>query len=509
MHSRSCPVAFTAGRGWRHGVAATAVLALGATPWLLPPVSAAERPPADHARQDLTRPPAGRADLAWAPFRFTPRGHAEVQAEQAHLLVPLRHGRPDGATTTLHVVRLPALQPAPGRSPVVYLAGGPGGSGLAAAQGPRWPLFEAVRQTHDVILLDQRGTGQSAPPPPCPHRASADPMRAQDHPARLAALQQLAERCLAHWRGLGLDPDAYNTADSAVDLRALQAALKAEALSLWGMSYGTHLALAALKQPGLGIDRLLLMGVEGPDQTLKLPLQADALLARVGQAAGMPDLVERLRARLDAVAREPLRVEGPSPAVVSAFDLQLLVAGMLGRAQTARMIPAVVGGLEAGDTSFLGPILPRLRQAYATLSLMPLATDVASGATTARLELVRQQEGQSVLGAALNFPFPQVGAALGLQDLGDAFRADPKTDRPTQFVSGDLDGRTPASHVKALETGFRQRGHWVVEGAGHDDELWLTSPALKDLIAAFFNGAAPHDRRLMPSGPAPLGPRQP
>jgi pimeloyl-ACP methyl ester carboxylesterase len=441
---------------------------------------------------------AAPVDPVWGPFRFTPRGQAEVQAERTRLVVPWRHARPDGPVTTLHVVRLPAVQQPGSKPPVVYLAGGPGGSALSAAQGARWPLFEAVRQTHDVILLDQRGTGQSAPPPPCPHRASADPTVAHDHAARVLAVQELAQRCLAHWRGLGLDPDAFNTADSAADLRVLQKALKAEALSLWGMSYGTHLALAALKQPGLTIDRLLLMGVEGPDQTLKLPLQADELLARVGQAAGVPDLVERLRARLEAVAREPLRLEGPAPLVVSAFDLQLLVAGMLGRQQTARMIPSVVGGLEAGDATFLGPILPRLLGAYATLSLMPLATDVASGATAARLETVRLQERQSVLGAALNFPFPQVGGSLGLPDLGDAFRADPKTDRPTQFVSGDLDGRTPVAHVKALEGGFAQRGHWVVEGAGHDDELWLTSPALKGLIAAFFNGAAPDDRRLGP-----------
>jgi hypothetical protein len=54
--------------------------------------------------------------------------------------------------------------------------------------------------------------------------------------------------------------------------------LDADALSLWGMRYGTHLAFAALKQPGLKIDRLLPMGTEGPNQTIKLPLDADALL---------------------------------------------------------------------------------------------------------------------------------------------------------------------------------------------------------------------------------------
>jgi pimeloyl-ACP methyl ester carboxylesterase len=441
---------------------------------------------------------AAPAEPVWEPFRFTPSGHAEVLAERTHLVVPLRHTRPDGATTTLNVIRLPALQPRSGRAPVVYLAGGPGGSALSAAQGARWPLFDAVRRDHDVILLDQRGTGQSNPPPPCPHQATRDVSQAEEHAARLAAFQQAARRCLAHWRNLGLDPDDYNSADSAADLRALKTALKAEALSLWGMSYGTHLALAALKQPGLKIDRLLLMGVEGPDQTLKLPLDADALLALVGKGAGMPDLVDRLRARVEAISRAPLRVEAPTPMLVSAFDLQLLVVGMLGRQQTARMIPAMVLGLEAGDASFLGRVLPRLHAAYATLSLMPLATDLASGATAARREAVRQQERQSVLGAALNFPFPEVGESLGVRDLGDAFRADPRTDRPTQFISGELDGRTPPSNVRALEAGFSQRGHWIVTGAGHDDELWLTSRELGPLIVAFFNGAAPDDR-LLPS----------
>jgi hypothetical protein len=50
--------------------------------------------------------------------------------------------------------------------------------------------------------------------------------------------------------------------------------------------------------------------------------------------------------------------------------------------------------------------------------------------------------------------------------------------------------------VTAIERGFSQRGHWLVEGAGHDDELWLTSSKLAELIVLFFNGAAPSNQRL-------------
>ena len=444
--------------------------------------------------------PSAQAGLTWEPYRFTPRGQAEVIAQRAQLTVPLRHARPDGATITLRVVRLPAVQGRPGASPVVYLAGGPGGSGVAAAQGQRWPIFDAVRRERDVILLDQRGTGESTPPPACPHKVQFDESRAQDkdHVQSLAAFKQTAARCVAHWRALGLDPDAYSSVESAADLRALQTALEANALSLWGMSYGTHLAFAALKQPGLKIDRLLLMGSEGPNQTLKLPLDADALLERVAAASGTPDMVARLRQRIDAIQRAPLSADKPVPMVISAFDVQVVVAVMLARHQTAMLIPSVVSELEAGRVDIVAQILARVAQASTSMALMPLAMDVASGASASRLATVKAQEGKSVLGAALNFPYPQIGDGLGIADLGDAFRSDPRSDRPTQFVSGVFDGRTPVSNVAALEGGFTQRGHWVIDAAGHDDELWLTSPELPELIVRFLNGAAPTDRRLAP-----------
>ncbi len=52
-------------------------------------------------------------------------------------------------------------------APAERLAGGPGGSGIAAAAGPRFALLQALRDVADVIVLDQRGTGKSNTAPPC------------------------------------------------------------------------------------------------------------------------------------------------------------------------------------------------------------------------------------------------------------------------------------------------------------------------------------------------------
>src|SRR5690606_28539839 len=61
----------------------------------------------------------------------------------------------------LGYVRFPSTAAQPG-PPIIYLAGGPGGSGVDAATGPRFPIFMALRAVADVIAFDQRGTGLSA-----------------------------------------------------------------------------------------------------------------------------------------------------------------------------------------------------------------------------------------------------------------------------------------------------------------------------------------------------------
>ena len=86
-----------------------------------------------------------------------------------------------------------------------------------------------------------------------------------------------AERCATELRGKGIDLSAYNTEASADDLDDLRRALGAEKISLFGFSYGTHLALAAVRRHPERIDRVILAGTEGPDHSQKLPHTFDLL----------------------------------------------------------------------------------------------------------------------------------------------------------------------------------------------------------------------------------------
>ena len=441
--------------------------------------------------------------LSLEPFVLATRAHGEVPAELGSLMVPHRHDDPGGPSMMLRFVRLKATRPTTA-PPVVYLAGGPGGSGIEAARGVRWPVFNAVRQHADVILLDQRGTGRSEPPPPCP--GPPQPIWPVDRalgPIEAATIMKAeAARCVNAWRKQGVDLAAYTTVQSAHDVDLLRRALGVPQISLWGMSYGTHLALAVLRAYPATVARVVLMGTEGPDHTLKSPLEADRLLGRLHRWASRDraaqvhtrDLWFVLRRALNRLESAPLHVRIPGapaeapPMHLGAFDLQLVVAAMIGRTQTSSLLPVMLGALHRGDASLFAQFAWQVRSQLARFSAMPLVMDVASGASPARRAAVLREQEQSVLGEALNFPWLTLGEDLGLPDLGDGFRAPVNSEVPALFVSGTMDGRTPPANAREVMRGFRNARHLTLDQAGHDDDLWISSATIAQRVSRFFAG---------------------
>ncbi|MNK93132.1 Tripeptidyl aminopeptidase precursor [compost metagenome] len=445
----------------------------------------------------------GVAPLVFEPYALETQKHGTIAAEAAYLEVPRRHAQPDGPRMRLRVVRLRATGGDGRAAPVVYLAGGPGGSGIGTARGPRWPVFDQVRRETDVLLLDQRGAGQSEPPPACPHSHTFEDAQPLQREATLAALRDTAARCVAYWKQAGVDLGAYTTAESAGDIDGLRRALGVRKLSLWGMSYGTHLALATVRLHGEGLERVVLMGSEGPDDTLKLPMAADALLADLGTeaaAAGFEDLTGAVTRVLAALREHPQQARSlmhpDRQVMIGAYDLQLALAAMLGRRTTQQWIPFALRQAERGDYRPLADIVLFLRGELGAFGAMPLAMDVASGQSPQRRALVEQQARRSLFGDALNFPFPAMADGLGLVDLGEGFRAPLHSDVPVLFISGTLDGRTPPANADALRPGFGRSTALLVRGASHDNEMWLGNPAIAATITTFLAGGVVHDAEL-------------
>ena len=206
--------------------------------------------------------------MAEVSIRFEARSGEVVDAFEGTFVVPENRASPDSRDLTLHYVRFPATSENPG-APIVYLAGGPGGSGIWFAKQWRFPLFMAFREFGDVIALDRRGTGASNELPGCTSSRMIDDKILIKNIAFVETYQAALQECLRYWADQGIDVRGYNTMESVADLEALRVHLGVEKLTLWGISYGSHLALAALKEMDDRIERIIIASAEGLDQKKK------------------------------------------------------------------------------------------------------------------------------------------------------------------------------------------------------------------------------------------------
>jgi pimeloyl-ACP methyl ester carboxylesterase len=458
------------------------IVALG---WYADPVATASEP----------------SKLTFEAFAFrTPDGRT-LDAQLGRLVVPENRTKSKSRSIELAFLRFKSTTDRPG-PPIIYLAGGPGGSGINLARGARFPVFDAMREVGDVIALDQRGAGRSTPLLACQQRWNF-PLDQQGDPAAFLriALDRCRE-CAEHWKGQGVDLAGYNTNESADDIEDLRKALNAEKINLLAGSYGTHLALATIRRHQSSIHRASLAGVEGPDHTLKLPTYGQAILEKISElvktdpvmSRRVPDFMGLVKQVLERLDRQPVTV-GVSDlqtgkqiqVTVGKFDLQFITAQSLGSRHAMGMLPKLYESMSKGDFSNLARAALQMRREPIG-SAMAFMMDCSSGASPERLARIEREAGRCLLGDGANFPFPQISAAWGNPDLGEAFRAPVRSSVPVLFVSGTLDGRTPVSNADEVQIGFPNGQQFIIDGAAHGDDLFVSSPAIKIAMVEFMKG---------------------
>ncbi len=130
-----------------------------------------------------------------------------------------------------------------------------------------WQLFDG-----DVIGIDQRGTGRSRPNLETNARYDL-PL---DKPGAVAEwlphIDRASRKVAGEFRARGIRLEAYNTRESADDVADVRRALGYERLTLWGRSYGSHLALATVARHPRIVDRLVLVSPGGSESYLEAAL---------------------------------------------------------------------------------------------------------------------------------------------------------------------------------------------------------------------------------------------
>ena len=212
----------------------------------------------------------------------------------------------------LKVAVVPALTLEPEADPLVPIAGGPGQSTIQFYAGYA-SAFEEVRRSRDIVLMDQRGTGESAL-----MQCEVDEEVLEGRFSREQTIEVTRE-CLEQ---LPHDPRFFTTSVAVADLEALRSALGYSQLNLYGISYGSRVAQHFVRRYPASTRTVILDGVAapqvalGPGVAIEAQKALDAIFDRCAEAESCYERFPTIRDDF-GILRETLAA---SPVTLSLAD---------------------------------------------------------------------------------------------------------------------------------------------------------------------------------------------
>lgn len=304
--------------------------------------------------------PATATHAAWtgAPV-FTPAAHcpfdlgsvppallAGRRIRCGQVTVPRLHSRPDTGTLRLAVLDVGAGSGRPTADAVVGVEGGPGDSARLSR------VADFARAGRDMIVYDPRGTGSSAPALTCPE-VTANP----DLFGAATEFRGPLLHCARRLAGQGIPLAAYDVRESAADIDDIRRALGYRAIDLAGLSYGTRVALEAMRASPHTVRTAVLDSVAPPNVDVVNPGSIEHALAATFAACAhdatchraFPDPAQTLGHVLAHLDAHPLAVTTTAGTVhVDGARLTRLFFDLQKRPDR---IPALIDRMGHGDFS--------------------------------------------------------------------------------------------------------------------------------------------------------------
>ena len=429
---------------------------------------------------------------------------------------PLDPAQPQGKQIDIHYAVIPALARNRKPDPVLFFAGGPGQSAMDLA-GPVSRMLARLSNRRDVVLVDQRGTGRSAPllcdetPPTAPLAEVIDPARQLD---KLRACREKLQT-LPHG-----DLRQYTTWIAMQDADAVRAALGATKVNVIGGSYGTRAVLEYLRQFPQTVRRAVIDGVAPPDMVLPMSFAVDqqaafdALLQSCEKEAAClaryPRLRERWKSLMASLPRE-VSVLHPVTGVAETLTLTREMLGTLVRPplyspMLASALPLALAEASEGRFTALFGVASSLGGGRGMAMAAGMHYSVICAEDVPRMaghpEAASPDFGDSF--AAL---YRGVCADWPRGDVPAAFYTLPPAPAATLVLSGGIDPVTPPRHgervAKAL--GAKAR-HVVVANAGHGV---MALGCMRDVLVRFVDAASDDEALKVDTGCAAAVPRPP
>ena len=355
--------------------------------------------------------------------------------------------------------------------------GGPGGSSVQLYVDMS-RVFDGFLTERDILLVDQRGTGRSNP-------LECVDLEQANQETDLSIVRAATKLCLESLNG---DPRFYSTSVAVQDLELVREALGYEQLNVYGVSYGTRVALHYLRRFPNSVRTLIIDGVVPPSLVLGANVAInsqetlDGIFARCKREPSCASKFPSLEAHFAELSNElkanpiELKVHHPVTGIVTPLTL-----GYGHLAITIRLLAY------SPETTALIPLI--IEEAVTNRNFIPIATHalrVISTVTEAinfgmHNSVVCTEDtpffnyGEEVLATlantylgreqvdVLNVMCEEWPKGLMDEDMKEPLMAD----HPILILSGENDPITPPRYGSQVLINFRDAQHVIAPGQGH------------------------------------------
>ncbi len=397
----------------------------------------------------------------------------DVDANCGTISVPENRDEPNGRTLDIHFAVIPAQNRA-APDPIFMLAGGPG---QAATETFPFILnsFSRLNQTRDIVLVDQRGTGQSHPLA-CPAIQELPPNADEE------MVRQTVDECRQTLMETA-DLTQYVTEIAMQDLDAVRDALGYEQINLIGVSYGTRAAQTYMRLFPQHTRAVIMDAVVSPSLVLQLQSPADGqralelLFARCTAdeacaerfptfAAEFDQLLAGLQTEKEVTLTHP--VTGERLELELADDeLMQVMFNLLYSPDLTSLLPLLVEG--AVDTADYTPLIA---QALALTGGQQMYQGMFYAVTCSEDAPRIDAEEAAAIQAETQFPlvsanFTATCANWPSTAVSEQMFTPLESDIPTLLLSGEADPITPPHYADEVARTLTSSQHIVLDGYAH------------------------------------------
>ena len=427
-------------------------------------------------------------------------GHSSIKARCGTMLRPENPADPNSSEIEVKVAVVAALNLSPQADPVVPIAGGPG-QGSIEFYSMVSDAFEKLRRNRDILLVDQRGTGDSS-------RMDCviddDAILFEDQYS-LEDTVEFIDKCLEE---LPHDPRYFTTSVAVTDLEAARQALGYGPLNLYGISYGSRVAQHFARRYPESTRTVTIDGVVppqialGPEIATESQMAVDNILARCEQDASCRESFPNIAAtfaRVVAKLRDSsVQVLVPHPNTGRIEEVSFGTGQLAGAVRLLAYNPNTIALLplmihEAGEGNFVPLTSQFMLTAVAMSDSLALGMHNSIMCTEDIPFLDRATIDQDSIDASYMGSFQletleAICASWPAGPIDSEFKVPLATDIPFLLLSGDADPITPPRYAEMAAVDLTRAAHLIGKHQGHGQ---LAVGCMNRIVAEFVNSADP------------------